>query len=192
LVADSVFDDGAGRAPGFGPLPGGAEWADVTGAVGDRVEGGCGLDDGLLDTGVLDAGLFGDVEVVDEFGLPVLPPDHTEAELAAILATCPLDDPEVADAAAEYLSRGPDGSTGVVVDPSRRRLEQVGRRNPDLALAGVLQNLTGLEVLFGAGLDDGDTDGTDTTGTGVDSSVNTNAVRLGAVGRCQAPCSCWS
>ncbi|WP_460704098.1 hypothetical protein, partial [Myceligenerans halotolerans] len=54
----SVFDDGAWRAPGVDALP---------------RESGC----------LSGAGGFGgmepdDVEVVDGFGMPVLPPDHTE------------------------------------------------------------------------------------------------------------------
>ncbi|WP_460703687.1 HNH endonuclease signature motif containing protein [Myceligenerans halotolerans] len=120
-------------------MPDDVEWVSGTDEIG-----------GQFDTGEFGDPECDDVEVVDASGLPVLPPDHTEQELAAILATDPLNDPEMEDAAAEYVSRGPDGRPGVVVDLSRLRLEDLGSRVPGVVLAGVLEGLTGLEPSFDA------------------------------------------
>lgn len=94
------------------------------------------------------------MEVVDELGMPVLPPDHTESELAAILATDPLNDPVFA---AEFAARdvSPDGLPGRVVLPAELLLEDLGRLAPGMALVGSLEKLTGapaLDALDGAEL----------------------------------------
>jgi hypothetical protein len=92
---------------------------------------------------------FEDIEVVDEFGLPILPPEHTEAELARILATCPMDSPvdgpeiidrpRIADDVARWQRIGPDGvSDGVPVeqlDPVDLLLEEVARLAPEAGAA---------------------------------------------------------
>ncbi|RPF20279.1 HNH endonuclease signature motif containing protein [Myceligenerans xiligouense] len=140
----SVFDDGAGHVPDVG--------APFRGSEGEAFDGGA-FDAAEFDANGFDADGFDgleDVEVVDQFGLPVRPPDHTERELAAILATDPLNDPESASAAAEFMSRGPDGQPGVVVDRARLLLESLGSSGPGVALAGTLTDLTGLEPSFDA------------------------------------------
>ncbi|MBE1877816.1 HNH endonuclease signature motif containing protein [Myceligenerans pegani] len=85
--------------------------------------------------------MFDDAELVDEFGVPVPAPDHTARELAAILATNPLNDPTFA---AELAARdaGPDGLPGEVVNPADLLLGDVAGLAPDAALAGALRDLT--------------------------------------------------
>ncbi|WP_460704977.1 hypothetical protein, partial [Myceligenerans halotolerans] len=61
-MAGSVFDEGTGRVPGIGALPGQAGRAGHLDGIGTEPA----------------ASQFDDVEVVDGFGMPVLPPDHTE------------------------------------------------------------------------------------------------------------------
>ena len=79
---------------------------------------------------------------VDEFGFPLLPPDHTDDELAAILASGPMSDPRFL-AEMELRDRlGPDGSVGVPVDRAERLLADVRQLPPDLPLAGALRDLT--------------------------------------------------
>ncbi|GAB4085274.1 hypothetical protein GCM10028784_19040 [Myceligenerans cantabricum] len=111
-----------------------------------------------------ETGLCGeDAELVDERGLPVPVPDHSEAELAAILATDPMNDPVFA---AGFAARdvGPDGLPGRVVPAAEWLSEDVQVLGPGTALAGSLARLTGVEPPSGlpaAGIDatDGDASG---------------------------------
>ncbi|MBE1875301.1 HNH endonuclease signature motif containing protein [Myceligenerans pegani] len=173
-MAGSMFDDGAGRAPSVGIPPGEVEWVGPTGAIDYRCaeEFGRGFDDCGSD----------DADVVDEFGRPVPAPDHTERELAAILATDPYADRDVEASRSEVAGTagcphggvgaagGTDRGTGggvsseaggrdVVVDVSRLLLEDVDRLSPGVALAGVLRDLAGLEPPFGARRERGAVDG---------------------------------
>ena len=80
------------------------------------------------------------------WGCPVLPPEPSDDELAAILATKPLDDAEyVASAAAR------DGVSGEIVDRAEFLLNNVANLEPDPLLAGCLHDLSqdpaGLESL---------------------------------------------
>ncbi|GAB3167420.1 hypothetical protein GCM10027059_28270 [Myceligenerans halotolerans] len=110
-----MFDDGAARAPGH-------------------------LESYPPDA--FDGDAFEDVEVVDAHGLPILPPDHTEAELAAILATNPMDDPQIAAEAALWERIGPDGLPGELVDPVDLLLDEVTGPAPDAIQAAALRDLT--------------------------------------------------
>ncbi|MBE1874902.1 HNH endonuclease signature motif containing protein [Myceligenerans pegani] len=120
MFDDGVFDDGAARTPGSFDL---------------RSPDSCAPDPCA-------PGAFEDVEVVDEFGLPVLPPEHTEAELARILATNPMDDPGIAAHAAPWERTGPDGLPGETLDPVDVLLEEVTRQAPDPIPAAALRDLT--------------------------------------------------
>ncbi|MBL0887660.1 HNH endonuclease signature motif containing protein [Myceligenerans indicum] len=129
----STSDNVAERMPA-GDLPRGAACTGRPGGIG----------------GNPDQDAFDDLEVVDEFGLPILPPDHTEQELAAILATNPYDVEERGGPGAGDMSRGPDGTMGAVVDVSRLLLDDLRRLAPGVALVGALKDLTGLEPPFDA------------------------------------------
>ncbi|GAB4083383.1 hypothetical protein GCM10028784_00130 [Myceligenerans cantabricum] len=113
-MGGAMFDDGAGHARPCGVVPAG--W---------------------------DGGGFDDVEVVDELGLPVLPPEHTEEELAAILATNPYGVGTVGAAEAVGVARRPGGAVGAVVDLPRLLLEDAARLAGGASLAGALRDLTG-------------------------------------------------
>ncbi|MBL0885162.1 HNH endonuclease signature motif containing protein [Myceligenerans indicum] len=79
--------------------------------------------------------------MVDELGFPMPVPDRSEEELAAILATNPFDDPEVAASAA----LGPDRRPGQVVDRSTFLLRDIARMRPDVLLAAALRDVTGVD-----------------------------------------------
>lgn len=120
-MTDSVFD--------------GAPWqASGSGACAGKSRGPDHAKDG--------ADSFDTVELVDASGLPILPPEHTEQELAAILATNPLNDPAFA---AECASRdvGPDGLAGQIVSRTELLLEDLHDLEPGVALAASLADLTG-------------------------------------------------
>nr|WP_244667013.1 HNH endonuclease signature motif containing protein [Myceligenerans indicum] len=86
--------------------------------------------------------MFDGVGGHDGFGFPLAPPDHTESELAAILAANPANDPELAAELAARDGIGPDGQAGEVVDPVDLLLEDVARLAPGPLLAGRLRGFS--------------------------------------------------